>query len=160
MTTPVRTLPLTADVAEVARLFVGAHLRSVPVLDGARLAGIVSRRDLLRSLVRPDEDIRTDVLQLVEVYTQELGHWVVEVAEGVATVRRCRESRAGGRGPTADRSVITRSTRGDSHGPRCRWSADRRRHRRIRPTPSGEPAGSSRRPPGLAGHRRVGGRSG
>jgi CBS domain-containing protein len=90
MTTPVRTLPLTADVAEVARLFVDAHLRSVPVLDGARLAGIVSRRDLLRSLVRPDEDIRTDVLQLVEVYTQELGHWVVEVAEGVATVRRCR----------------------------------------------------------------------
>lgn len=88
MTTSVRTVPATADVADVARLFVDARLRSAPVLDGERLAGIVSRRDLLRTLVRPDEEIRADVLRLVEGYTQEVGGWTVEVADGVATVQR------------------------------------------------------------------------
>lgn len=90
MTTSARTVPATADVADVARLFVDARLRSAPVLDGERLAGIVSRRDLLRTLVRPDEEIRADVLRLVEGYTQEIGGWTVDVADGVATVQRSR----------------------------------------------------------------------
>jgi CBS domain-containing protein len=94
MTAPVRTVPVTADVADVARLFVDAHLRSVPVVDGARLAGIVSRRDLLRCLVRPDDEIRADVLRLVEAYTGELGGWDVAVTDGVTTVRRCRDTGA------------------------------------------------------------------
>ncbi|MCZ2805526.1 CBS domain-containing protein [Modestobacter sp. VKM Ac-2983] len=88
MTTSVRTVPVAADVADVARLFVDARLRSAPVLDGERLAGIVSRRDLLRTLVRPDAEIRADVLRLVEGYTQEPGGWDVQVSDGVATVHR------------------------------------------------------------------------
>jgi CBS domain-containing protein len=60
------------------------------VVDGDRLVGIVSRRDLLRTLVRPDEEIAADVLRLVEAYTQELGCWTVAVSDGVATVRRSR----------------------------------------------------------------------
>jgi len=88
MTSPVRTVPVTADVADVARLFVDARLRSVPVVDGARLAGIASRRDLLRALVRPDQEIRRDVLRLVEAYTEELDRWSVAVSDGVVTVRR------------------------------------------------------------------------
>jgi len=91
MTSPARTVPVTADVADVARLFVDEHLRSAPVVDGTRLAGIVSRRDLLRSLVRPDADIRTDVRRLVEGYTQELDAWDVEVTDGVTTVWRRRD---------------------------------------------------------------------
>src|SRR4051795_13569147 len=58
MTTRVRSVDTTADVADVARLFVDDRLRSVPVLEQDRLAGIVSRRDLLRALVRPDDEIR------------------------------------------------------------------------------------------------------
>jgi CBS domain-containing protein len=92
MTSPARTVPLTADVADVARLFLHAGLRSLPVVDGDRLVGIVSRRDLLRVLVRPDDEIASDVLRLVEAYTQELGGWTVAVSDGVATVRRCREN--------------------------------------------------------------------
>jgi len=88
MTSPVRPVPLTADVSDVARLFVDARLRSVPVLDGARLVGIVSRRDLLRALIRPDAEIRRDVLRLVEAYTQELEGWSVAVSDGVVTVHR------------------------------------------------------------------------
>jgi CBS domain-containing protein len=90
MTPGVRTVEATADVADIARLFVDDRLRSVPVLEHGRLAGIVSRRDLLRSLVRPDEEIRADVLRLVEGYTGDLGAWEVTVSEGLATIRRIR----------------------------------------------------------------------
>jgi CBS domain-containing protein len=88
MTRDVRTVPDTADVADVARLFVDDRLRSVPVLEHGRLTGIVSRRDLLRTLIRPDDVIRADVLRLVEGYTGDTGAWEVAVTEGVATIRR------------------------------------------------------------------------
>src|SRR3954462_13179265 len=88
MTGGVRTVDVGADMADVARLFVDGRLRSVPVLEHGRLAGIVSRRDLLAALVRPDDDLRNDVLALVEEYTGEPGCWDVRVTEGVATVRR------------------------------------------------------------------------
>jgi CBS domain-containing protein len=106
MTTAVRTVPMTADVADVARLFLHAGLRSLPVLDGDRLVGIVSRRDLLRTLVRPDEEIASDVLRLVEAYTQEFGGWTVTVSDGVATVRRCRDS---GEPDAPDRDDVDRA---------------------------------------------------
>ncbi|MFQ1002421.1 CBS domain-containing protein [Modestobacter sp. SSW1-42] len=105
MTTGVRTVAPTADLADVARLFVDGGLRSVPVVDGEHLVGIVSRRDLLRTLVRPDTDVRQDVLRLVEGYTQELGGWAVDVTEGVATVRRSRDTGD----PTGERLAVDRA---------------------------------------------------
>jgi CBS domain-containing protein len=90
MTARVHTVDAGADVADVARLFVDGRLRSVPVLEHGRLAGIVSRRDLLAALVRPDADLRRDVLRLVEGYTGEPGSWDVQVTEGIATIRRTR----------------------------------------------------------------------
>jgi CBS domain-containing protein len=97
MTEQVRTVEATADIADVARLFVEDRLRSVPVLDGGRLVGIVSRRDLLRTLVRSDEQLRTELTGLVEEYTGEPDAWEVTVADGVATFRRTR-----GEGADAD----------------------------------------------------------
>jgi CBS domain-containing protein len=88
MTPGVRTVEASADVADIARLFVDERLRSVPVLEHGRLVGIVSRRDLLRALVRPDAEIRTDVLGLLEGYTGDLGAWDIAVSDGVATIRR------------------------------------------------------------------------
>jgi CBS domain-containing protein len=90
MTEGVRTVDATADISDIARLFVDGRLRSVPVLEHGRLAGIVSRRDLLRALVRSDDVLRQDVLRLVEGYTGEPGAWDVRVTEGMATVRRTR----------------------------------------------------------------------
>ena len=90
MTRDVRSVEATADVADVARVFVDDRLRSVPVVDGDRLVGIVSRRDLLRALVRPDEQIRHELLRLVEGYTGALDSWDVTVTDGLATMKRTR----------------------------------------------------------------------
>jgi CBS domain-containing protein len=90
MTTAVRSVEPTSDLADLARLLTGSRLRSVPVVAGDALVGIVSRRDVLRALVRPDADIRADVLRLVEAYTGDLGCWDVQVTEGVTSVRRTR----------------------------------------------------------------------
>jgi CBS domain-containing protein len=88
MTAEVRSVDASADIADVARMFVDQHLRSVPVLEHGRTVGIVSRRDLLRTLSRPDDTIRADLLRVVEDYTGETGCWDIAVAEGAATVRR------------------------------------------------------------------------
>lgn len=90
MTADVRTVEPAADVADIARLFVDERVRSVPVLEGGRLVGIVSRRDVLRALVRSDETIRQEVVRLVEGYTGDLGSWDVGVDEGSVTIRRTR----------------------------------------------------------------------
>ena len=90
MTRQVRTVDTRADVADVARLFVDDRLRSVPVLEHGRLAGIVSRRDLLRTLVRSDALIRTDVLRLVEGYTGDIDSWDIDVVEGMVTIHRTK----------------------------------------------------------------------
>jgi CBS domain-containing protein len=88
MTVAVRSVEAATDISDVARLFVDARLRSVPVLENDVVVGIVSRRDVLKALVRPDTDIRDDVVHLVEDYTGAPGCWDVRVSEGVTTIRR------------------------------------------------------------------------
>jgi CBS domain-containing protein len=44
-----------ADAADVAALMLDNNVRAVPIVDGVRPVGIVSRRDLLRSLLRDDD---------------------------------------------------------------------------------------------------------
>lgn len=105
MTPDVRTVDVGADIADVARLFVDDRLRSVPVLEHGRLAGIVSRRDLLRTLVRSDTMIRADVLQLVEGYTGDMDAWDIHVADGMVTIRRVKGA------PQVSREVEDRALR-------------------------------------------------
>jgi CBS domain-containing protein len=90
MTTNLRTVEAGADLADVVRLFVDERLRSIPVLDGGRPVGIVSLRDLVRTLIRPDEELRADLLRVIESYTGDRDGWDVTVSEGVATIQRAR----------------------------------------------------------------------
>jgi CBS domain-containing protein len=57
---PVTTTP-AASLPEVARLLTKSGVHRLFVLDGEHLVGVVARRDVLRTFLRTDEDLRTDV---------------------------------------------------------------------------------------------------
>jgi CBS domain-containing protein len=63
MTSPAITVAMTATLTEAARLMERHDVKRLPVVDEhGNLAGIVSRRDLLRRYLRSDADIRADVI--------------------------------------------------------------------------------------------------
>jgi CBS domain-containing protein len=83
MTREVVALPEGADAAEAGRLMLERRIKSIPVVQGRRVVGIVARRDLLKVLARGDEEIAGDLRTLLE---EELGPpspYRVTVREGV-----------------------------------------------------------------------------
>jgi CBS domain-containing protein len=86
MTDTVVCLPETADTGDLASTMLESNVRAVPIVDGARLVGIVSRRDLLRTLLRDDDAIRAEVSQRLDDYAGEAGRWKVRVEEGIVTI--------------------------------------------------------------------------
>ncbi|MCM4076249.1 CBS domain-containing protein [Paractinoplanes hotanensis] len=80
---PVTTRP-DVDLAEVAETMLMYDVRSMPVLDGDTLVGIVSRRDILRAMVRTDETLVREVQHRLDEYAP--GRWTASVHKGVATV--------------------------------------------------------------------------
>jgi CBS-domain-containing membrane protein len=72
MTTHPATVRAGATVAEAARLMDRHRVRCLFVVDeGGKLLGVVSPRDLLRVFLRPDEEIRAEIID--EVLTGYLG---------------------------------------------------------------------------------------
>src|SRR5207253_2953665 len=57
MTRKVITVPVDTEVSQAARMMIEAEVKRLPVMDGERLAGIVSRRDLVKVIARRDEDL-------------------------------------------------------------------------------------------------------
>jgi CBS domain-containing protein len=93
MTREVLALPPDADAAEAARLMLDQGVKSIPVVLGCRVVGIVARRDLLGVLARSDPAIRAEVQRLLD---EELGgHRPVEVADGVVTLTGFEPGREG-----------------------------------------------------------------
>ena len=85
MTDAVVAISHDADTALLARLMISDHLRSVPVIDGGRLVGIATRRDMLRTLSRSDSDIAADIRRNLDT----LGgtkRWSVQVSDGEAVL--------------------------------------------------------------------------
>jgi CBS domain-containing protein len=103
MTSRVVTLPPDADAAEFLRRMLADRIVCIPVTDDGTLVGVVSRRDLLRLLARPDAEIAADVLAAVEAALPGQD-WEVEVAEGLA--------RLTGGAPDADAEVAARVAQG------------------------------------------------
>ena len=96
MTAPAVTIGPTESVSAAARLLAAKKVRRLCVVDEeGRLVGIVSRRDVIGTFLRADDDISADVRQLVF----KKGMWLfpgtldVEVTEGVATVTGSVERR-------------------------------------------------------------------
>jgi CBS domain-containing protein len=85
MTEVVECLGGGADTADVAALMVDNDIRAVPIVDGGTLIGIVSRRDLLRTLLRDDAVLAAEVrARLDELAGSE--RWRASVRDGVATI--------------------------------------------------------------------------
>ena len=89
MSAPAITIGPTATVAEAARTMHTRHVRRLPVVTGdGRLAGIVSRTDLLGVYDRPDADIRREITDEViegQFLLEKLAFTVV-VSAGVVTI--------------------------------------------------------------------------
>jgi CBS domain-containing protein len=89
MTRRVVTAPLGTEVAEAARLMVRLGVKRLPVVDDqGRLAGIVTRGDLLKVFLRPDPAISWEVRH--DVLDSRMGAAAadisVEVRQGVVTL--------------------------------------------------------------------------
>jgi CBS domain-containing protein len=82
MTRDVIALPEEADVADAGRLLLERRIKSIPVLRGHRVVGIVARRDLLEVLARNDEDIARD-LELLAAEPGSPSPYQVTVRDGV-----------------------------------------------------------------------------
>jgi len=66
MSTRVIAAAVDADLADIARIMLSAHLTRVPIIDDlGRLVGLISRRDLVRLLARSDDEIVTEVQQVI-----------------------------------------------------------------------------------------------
>ncbi|MCS7483682.1 HPP family protein [Umezawaea endophytica] len=85
MTAPAIAVRRSADAAEVAKVLLDKRIRCAPVVDGAELVGIISRRDLLATLARDDLAIVADVRRVLAKYGGH-GRWVVSVQDGVVVV--------------------------------------------------------------------------
>ncbi|MBK5307161.1 MAG: CBS domain-containing protein [Frankiaceae bacterium] len=87
MTANVVGLPEDADAAAFAEVMRTSGFKSVPVLRGDRVVGIVSRRDLLRAVARDDADIRDDVLTRIRAYGGDIADCGVHVDNGIVSIQ-------------------------------------------------------------------------
>jgi CBS domain-containing protein len=61
MTSPAITIAPERLVAEAARVMVERGVNRLPVVDGSQLVGIVTRADLVRAFVRPDDELEREI---------------------------------------------------------------------------------------------------
>lgn len=89
MTAPAITVGADASVVAAARLLDRFDIKRLPVVDEeGRLLGIVSRRDVLRTFVRPDEDIMRDIRDdaIIRALWPDPNAFGISVDDGVVTL--------------------------------------------------------------------------
>jgi CBS-domain-containing membrane protein len=78
------TVEEDTDLAEATDLMTTTGVKSLPVLDRrGRISGVVSRRDVIHLLARPDTQIEAE---LDDVFRRLDRDWLVEVRDGIAHV--------------------------------------------------------------------------
>jgi CBS domain-containing protein len=96
MSSPAITIAPGRPVAEAARMMIEHRVNRLPVIDGSRLVGIVTRADLVRAFVRPDEELEHEIREDVA----ETALWIdttgleIESERGVVTLAGEVERRA------------------------------------------------------------------
>jgi len=99
MSAPAVTVAPDTTVTQAARLMHARRIKHLPVVDGAgRLAGIVSRADLVRVFLREDAAILADLRELLRVQPGvDPGRVSITVTEGVVTLGGTVERRTAAR---------------------------------------------------------------
>jgi hypothetical protein len=87
MTREVVGLPEDADLAEAGRLLLERRIKSIPVVRGRRVVGIVARRDLLAVLARSDQDIARELEGLLASELGAPNPYQVTVEDGSVELR-------------------------------------------------------------------------
>ena len=100
MTAPAVTISPEATIEQAARLMRHHRVGRLPVMVTGRLAGIVSRSDLLRIYRRPSEEIRAEILAevLPRVRGADPRRLAVSVHDGVVSISgqvKCSSAVAG-----------------------------------------------------------------
>lgn len=85
------TVQEDADVSHATAVFADTRWKSLPVVRGHRLVGVISRSDIVRAMATPDAEIQ---LRVMEDFAA-IGHeeWEVEAVKGAVTVRGPRPGR-------------------------------------------------------------------
>ena len=84
MVTDVVAADPDAHPTVLSRLMLDRHLRALPVVDGGRVVGIVTRRDLLQTIARDDDAIARDVRHRLAQAGRR--RWEVTVVDGVVSL--------------------------------------------------------------------------
>ncbi|WP_432840455.1 CBS domain-containing protein [Dactylosporangium sp. CA-092794] len=83
-------LPVTAwpdaEVTDVASVMVAQDVHTVPVVVSGHVVGVVSRCDVLRTLLPTDAAARREAQRRLDVYADGRRRWPVTVDDGVATI--------------------------------------------------------------------------
>ena len=97
MTSPAVTITPDDTVEHAARLMRDRKVKRLPVVDtGGRLAGIISRTDVLAVFDRTDEEIRVEIMSQVISGRSEPSQYSVIVKDGVVRLEGTPETVAVG----------------------------------------------------------------
>ena len=86
MTRDVQVLLPHSDLYDAARVMRASGIRSLPVVDGSTVVGVVSRSDLLQVLAREDDEVLRDVRTALAAELGPHADVRVAVAGGVITL--------------------------------------------------------------------------
>jgi CBS domain-containing protein len=86
MTDTVICLSENADTADLAELLINNNVRAIPIIRGPDMVGIVSRRDVLSTLLRDDVAVLADITDRLHAYSGEPDRYRVEVDQGAVTI--------------------------------------------------------------------------
>lgn len=85
MTSPATAMGAATDVVDVVTVMWDSKIRALPIVDGSRVVGIVTRCDLVAILGRADDAIANDVRHALAHYAGT-GRWTVDVRDGVVSL--------------------------------------------------------------------------
>ena len=87
MTRDVLVVDANSEVSQAARIMLEASIKRVPVVRGRQLIGILSRRDLVRVLARPDNGIEAEIVRRLGELGLGIAPGAVSVANGVVAIQ-------------------------------------------------------------------------